>query len=95
MIIVFAHVSARPAHWLVRLIIPGVAKPLWRRYRRADVPDEEATINRAMRHLRPRLADTTQTGPQEALRVQRMGRLGEATSQGADQSGECPIFVHN
>lgn len=48
---IHAHVTLRGPCWLVRLIIPGVSKPLWRCYLLDDVPCQEQAIARVRKHV--------------------------------------------
>lgn len=57
---VHANVTQRPGgRLLIRLIAPGMSKPLWRCY--AGTTEAEAVM-RAYRHLQPPAEDTPHTG---------------------------------
>lgn len=65
---IHAHVTRRPAgRLLVRLVIPGQGKPLWRCYAAAD--DSEAVL-RATRHA------TAQAGQPDSPRTLRVAWWG-------------------
>lgn len=50
-IAIYAYITPRPRHILVRLTGRSLPCPLWRAYRRDDVADAPAAVARALRHL--------------------------------------------
>lgn len=47
----FILVIPRGRFWLVRLVIEGEPKPLWRRYQQSDYPSHEQVVARATRSM--------------------------------------------